>query len=276
MNVLKISYADESHIPALKEIWRECFGDSDEYIDFFFKNRFKSCKTVIALYDGKTIGAAYLMPVKAYEYGTLKNGWYGYAIGILKKYRKKGIYAMMHEKIIEDIKDGFYILCPANQKLCEYYASLGFKEFSFLKTIRIENKGTNCEFESKEIPAQKYVQIRNGYFNNDGLILWDDDAIDYAMKENKFCGGFTVEITSKAASYAVIARPFENFLMITESTVPKEYLKDVTAYLCEKYGFEYAVWTRASYDIAEGEAFLSGMSCNLKKPEFAYLNLVLN
>lgn len=275
---IKISYADKSHINALKEIWHECFGDSFRYIYFFFENRFDSCKTMIASYDGKTVGAAYLMPVKTYEYGVLKNGWYGYAIGILKEYRKNGIYAMMHEKIMNDInaKNEFYILCPANQKLCEYYSSLGFTEFSYLNSVKIPKCSTECIITSEKITAQRYTQLRNEYFPSDGFILWDEKAIEYAICENDFCGGFTSEITLNGKTFVLMARPLENGVKITESTVAERYLKDVTAYLCQRYGFDYAVWTRAAYELPNGNSFLSGMSCNLKKSETAYLNMVLN
>ena len=274
---IKISYADNSHIAELKEIWHECFGDSFDYINFFFENRFKSIKTVIALCDGKAIGAAYLMPVKAFEYGVLKNGWYGYAIGILKSFRKNGIYKMMHEKIMKDIteKNEFYILCPANEKLCEFYSSLGFKDFSYLNTVEIERCKTDNKIFEKEITAKKYFELRNKYFKSDGLIFWNEESIEYAIKENEFCGGFTSEFILNEKNFIVMARPFEDTIRIIESTVPSECLSDVTSYLCEEYKVNRVLWTRTSYE-ENGKNFLSGMAINLKKGDYPYLNLVLN
>lgn len=274
---LKISYATNDHIDALKYIWHECFGDEYEYINFFFKNRFKGIKTVIALYEEKVVGAAYLMPVKAMEYGEIKNGWYGYAIGILKEFRKNGIYAIMHQKIMEEIsaRNEFYILCPANEKLCEYYATLGFKEFSYLKTMKFDYCDTQCKISSDAISSKRYTELRNEFFNHDGFIFWDENAIDYAIKENEFCGGFADEIKIDKKAFAVLSRPFEKGIKIIESTVTDEYIKDITSHLLKKYGFEYALWTMPAYD-DESEKYLSAMSCNLKKGDFPYLNIVLN
>ena len=274
---IKISYADNSHIAELKEIWHECFGDSFDYINFFFENRFESVKTVIALYGGKTVGAAYLMPVEAYEYGVLKNGWYGYAIGILKDFRKNGIYKMMHKKIMKDIaeKNEFYILCPANEKLCEFYSSIGFKDFSYLSTIELKKCKTDFKVLEREITTKRYAKLRNKYFKNDGMIFWNEEAIEYAIKENTFCGGFTKEIIINEKSFSIMARPFEDTIKIIESTVPNECLSDVTAYLCEKYNVQSVLWTRASYEENE-KNFLSGMAINLKKGDYPYLNLLLN
>jgi len=274
---IKISYATDSHTNELKEIWHECFGDGYEYIDFFFENRFQSIKTVIALYEEKVVGAAYLMPVKAWEYGEIKDGWYGYAIGVLKEYRKNGIYAMMHEKIMNEINanNQFYILCPANKKLCEFYASLGFNEFSYLKTVKLNFCDTDKKASSKRISAKRYTELRNKFFNQDGFIFWDENAIEYAIKENEFCGGFADEIVIGGKAFAVMARPFEEGIRIIESTVPDEYMKDITSHLMQKHKAEYIVWTMPAYNNEE-EKYLSAMTCSLKKGDFPYLNLVLN
>jgi len=274
---IRISYATNKHINSLKDIWHECFGDGYEYIDFFFENRFKSIKTVIALYEEKVVGAAYLMPVKAMEYGVIKSGWYGYAIGILKEYRKNGIYAMMHEKIMAEIseKNEFYILCPANEKLCEYYSSLGFNEFSYLKTLKLDFCKTDKEISSEKISAKRYAELRNEFFSHDGFIFWDEEAIEYAIKENEFCGGFAEEIIVDGFSFVVLARPSENGIKIIESTVPHKYMKEITSHLIQKCKAAYVIWTLPAYN-NEDEKFLSSMTCNLKKGDFPYLNLVLN
>ena len=43
-----IRFANKTDIPQLKSIWKVCFGDSDEYIDFFFDHMFKPENAVVA------------------------------------------------------------------------------------------------------------------------------------------------------------------------------------------------------------------------------------
>lgn len=277
MEDLKISLANDCHKEDLIKIWQECFGDSREYIEFFLSQNFKRIKTVVAIADEKVVGAAYLLPVKSYEYKVLKNGWYGYAIGILPEYRKRGIYAKMHEKIMNGInsKNEFYILCPANEKLASFYASLGFMEYSYLADTKLFPKQEeNIEFE--DISAKEYELLRNSFFDENGLIIWNEVSLEYAIAENEFCGGFAKKVKTDKKEFALISRVQDNGVKITESTVPKEYMQKITSAICKKYGFEYAIWTRPSYEITDSEKYLCAMSCNLKKEKNAYLNLVLN
>lgn len=275
----KIQKADHSQIPQLKKIWSECFGDSDDYIDLFFKNRFGTSQAIAAVIEGKTVGAMYLLPVTAYEYGNLKKGWYAYAIGILEKYRKKGIYAAIHSEICEYIKahNQFYILCPANQKLYEYYRGLGFNDYACLAEITLFSDKGNDDYTLNSISPAEYVRERSSYFNEDGVILWDENAIEYALCENKFCGGFCAYLQNENSKYAVLARPQGDCMKILESTVPTCHMQSVTNCICRKYRVNSVIWERAVYDCPMADnTYISAVGINIKKPEYPYMNLVLS
>lgn len=275
----KIQKGDSDQIPQLKKIWSECFGDSDEYIDLFFEKRFKTTQTITATVGDKTVGAVYLLPVTVNEYGLLKKGWYGYAIGVLEKYRKNGIYAAIHAKICEYIKthNQFYILCPANHKLYEYYCGLGFSDYAYLSEITLFPNGSNTDFTIHGISPTEYMRERNLYFNEDGIIYWDENAIEYALCENDFCGGFCAYLQEKNNKYIVLARPHEGSLKISESTVPKCHMQSVTSYMCRKYQVNSVTWERAAYDFPKADnTYISAIGINIKKPEYPYMNLVLD
>lgn len=274
-----IKKAEESQIPELKKIWIECFGDSEAYVDMFFEKRFKSTVCLTAVYQNKTIGAMYLLPVFAYEYGKIKNGWYGYAVGVLKEYRKNGIYAAMHNKICKYLKanNEFYILCPANRKLYDFYRTLGFSDYAFLKdTTILPNGETSADLELNDITPAEYVILRNSYFNNNGLIFWNETAIEYAMEENKFCNGFAASLNICGKEYALFARINDETIKIIESTVPQKHILTATNFLCKKYGVKSAVWTRAAYETEGGDEYISCIGVNIKKADFPYINLLLN
>lgn len=275
----EIALASDADIPALKEIWAVCFGDSAQYIDFFFKKRFPSCTAVCARHNGRAIGAAYLMPVSTMEYGALKKGRYAYAVGLLPPYRGRGIYPMMHRKIMKKLKElnEFFILCPANKKLADYYRSIGFSEFSYLAQRKVICANNSHDFDISDISADKYMNMRNKFFRSDGCIFWDEEAVRYAIEENSCGGGFAAEITCSSGSYAVLAAPRGAMLKIVEATVPDNMIESVSSFLCRKYGFSSAVWNIPAYMSKSGEqCFLSGMTCNLKKGDYPYINLLLN
>ncbi len=43
--------------------------------------------------------------------------------------------------------------------------------------------------------AKEYKEIRDRYFDAEGYVEWDEEAIRYAMKENVFCGGAALKLT---------------------------------------------------------------------------------
>lgn len=274
-----IQTAKPNQLPELKKIWAECFDDGNEYIELFFRHRYPGITALTAICSGKTVGAVYLMPVLAEEYGVIKKGMYIYAAGVLKEYRKNGIFAAMQNKINLHLKqnDEFCILCPANQKLYGYYCNLGYSDYSYLTDIAVSAGDTAAEnFKSESISAEEYIRLRNSYFKSDGLIRWNEEAVNYAMVENTFCGGYSFKISDASAAYAILARPFGDTVKIIESTVPQNLMKPITNFICKKYGKKSAIWTRASYDAYGNQAYISALSINLKKAEYPYMNLLLN
>ena len=53
---------------ALKALWREVFGDTDEYIDAFFQNVYQPSMASVIEEDGTVVAAAYAVPFGAVRY----------------------------------------------------------------------------------------------------------------------------------------------------------------------------------------------------------------
>lgn len=267
--MIEFSKASSEHIPDLKKIWKICFDDENIYIDFFFENKFPSCSCMVATDNGNVIGCVYLMPVSTYEYGTKKKGFYGYAIGILPEYRGRGIYARMDALIYDYIvkNNMFYILSPANEKLCNFYKSLGFTENAFVSERILSSAEKTEAYNSNKLSAEDYYRLRN--FEN--MIFWDKASLKYALLENEFVGGENLYIPS--IDIFVLVRKQDDFLIVIESNVTKENIQKVTDYLCERYNTSKIRWILPpSFD---GSKILYGLSRNLKKDNY-YLNLILN
>ncbi len=269
---LTVSLALGEQYGDLKLIWKICFSDSDEYIDFFFKNRINSCYPIVATYDNKVIGGMYLMPVTAYEYSKIKKGLYGYAIGVLPEYRKNGVYRYIHSKIDEYIteKNMFYILSPANEKLCEYYKSLGFIENAYVCEETYE-KTTN---ESKRYVAEKldvnhYFNLRQEYFKDKNPIIWDSNALQYVLDENSHTDGENLYIKENENEYFVLLRKGENEVTVIESNIDNP--SDFNNFILDRYKCNKIRWIKAE----STNKILYGLTCNLKKNNY-YLNLILN
>lgn len=269
--MFEIKKATNKHIPKLKEIWNICFGDDMKYIDFFFNNRFSTCECVIAVnHEDIPIAAMYLLPVTAFEYGKSKRGFYVYAIGVIPKYRGTGIYKKMHSMLREYLiqHNMFCILCPANSKLCEYYKTLGFIENAYVNEICIQKNNTPKNYTLKQLDAKTYYKLRNSYFNSP--IYWDENALDYVLRENEFTHGVNLMIKDNEDNeYFALVRNNT----VTESNIPPEKMEEMTNYLCSLMSKDKLTWITECRD--DNEKILLGLSCNLKKDNY-YLNLILN
>ena len=274
-NNIQISIAKKEHIEQLKNIWKICFGDSDDYVDFFFKNRFETCYGVIASVDDKVAGAMYLLPVKAREYDCEKNGFYIYAIGVLPEYRGKSIYVTMHSVLYDYLKANnlFCILCPANKKLAEYYKSLGFVENAYVYEDKYTGKEEIFNFTARELKAEEFELIRNKSFKDINPILWDKVALEYVLKENIYCNGKNLIIEFDNNKYFLLLRGAGDVITVYESNVTdKEIKQKISNYLSKIYNTKNIHWICAK---GNSEPILYGLSCNLKKNNY-YLNLILN
>ncbi len=49
---MEFTHAVREDIPALRKIWEQCFGDSEVYLDFYFRNRFIPEDTLIVREEG--------------------------------------------------------------------------------------------------------------------------------------------------------------------------------------------------------------------------------
>ncbi len=269
---LMVSLATREQYSDLKLIWKTCFGDSDDYIDFFFENRINSCYPIVATYDNKVIGGMYLMPVKTYEYSKIKNGLYGYAIGVLPEYRKNGVYKHIHSKIDEYItnKNMFYILSPANEKLCEYYKSLGFIENAYISEETFEKtteKGKT--FVTENLDKNHYFNLRQECFKDKSPIIWDKEALLYVLDENSLAGGENLYIKENDKEYFLLIRKTKNEVIVIESNIDNP--NDFNNFIMDRYKCDKVKWIKP----ATNNKILYGLTCNLKKDNY-YLNLILN
>lgn len=112
-------------------LWKEAFGDSEEYINFFLDTH-KGCTLVPLTENGELVSALYLID------GTLNNvdGFYLFAAATFKAHRSKGYMAKLLKLAQETAKQNgrsFIALVPAEKSLFDYYSRFGYKTAFYAK-----------------------------------------------------------------------------------------------------------------------------------------------
>ena len=120
-----------------------------------------------------------------------------------------------------------------------------FENFSyrFKKNKLISNNYNFCK-----ATAFEYKEIRDKYYCDNGDIVWDEEAINYAIKWNEYYGGKTEIVESKTnndsiSKWIIMYHVNNKTLYITETTLYGEQLDSVINLLMEMTNTYYAEYT---------------------------------
>ena len=112
-------------ISELRALWKEAFGDTDDFLDVFFDKIFSFSRCRCVIEDGKVSAALYWFDC---EYEKRKVA-YLYAIATLTEYRGRGLCSALMADTHEHLKKCGYslsMLVPASKDLFSFYEKLGY------------------------------------------------------------------------------------------------------------------------------------------------------
>ena len=113
---------------ALMALWKEVFGDSDEYIDTFFREVYRPGMASVIEENGEIAAAAYAVPFGKYRYI--------YAVATKPEYRGRGYGKAAMQRVLSYIASKPFgnsnhvsLTCePDNKAAYGLYKRLGFNE----------------------------------------------------------------------------------------------------------------------------------------------------
>lgn len=127
-----IRYGLDRDFEKAKEIWKECFLDSDEEREFYFNNLYDKDKFLVLEEDNEIKASLYENPYKLNINGNIFNSIYIVGVGVSPEYRGKGYMdRLLKNCIIDNRHKGmeFFYLCPINPMI---YRKYGFEYISNL------------------------------------------------------------------------------------------------------------------------------------------------
>lgn len=221
-----ITFADEKMLPQLKHIWKECFGDGDDYIKMYFDGRFKCGKCLVYICDDMVCAMLVMYNGKIVLKDGIQNAHYIYGVATLPEYRGRGISTELLKYAGDYIKSkgSTAVLAPAEPKLIEFYKKRGFAESFYIKQAEWTALESDVQIEYSSLDGSEYKCMRDSFFGSDGYFCWDEQMLDYALSENEFCGGKSHKIIFNSKSYAVLYYVNDVTLYVQESTIPDDIL----------------------------------------------------
>lgn len=115
--------------PRLRQIWKESFGDSERFIDLFFRSAYAPERSLVLIRQEELVGAGYWLDCAVAG----KRLAYLYAIAIDSRYQRQGLGTQllkaMHHRLARQGYAGA-LLVPGSRELRGFYAQLGYRTSS--------------------------------------------------------------------------------------------------------------------------------------------------
>lgn len=183
-------------IPQLRDLWKDAFGDNDEFLDNFYQNAFEKSRCRVALVkntadDSDDIDSGNLTAALYWFHCTVNNQKvaYVYAIATAKKFRGNGACHMLLEDTHRHLKSLGYssvILSPANEALVHLYE--GCKYELCTKRSRIECVAIDMGIKLREIDKEEYATLRREFLPVNAVIQ-ENENLDFLATQTRFYVG---------------------------------------------------------------------------------------
>lgn len=232
----EIRLAKKGEIVRQKEIWKLCFGDQDNYIDFYYAQRYKEEETLLLLHDGEISAMLTLIPVKVIAPDKRShNSAMLYALATHPKYRGKGLATQLLDfcnRYLRSRNITFSILVPAGRHLFDFYHKQGYRDGFYLREVRLTREmierssfRESCKCAIFPIIPQEYNRRRNKQLNGRLHIAYTDEDIAYQKKLSQQSGAEIYALDfEEVQGCLVLERMTPDKLLIKELLLPGELI----------------------------------------------------
>lgn len=177
--------ATRRDIPALRELWKEAFGDSDAYLDTFYDLGFGTHRCRLALEGEELLGALYWFPCSCRG----QEMAYIYAVATYVKARGRGVATTLLQDTWSHLESqGCHatILVPGTGDLVRFYAKMGYRPCSPQGRLRAQAQGPACVL--KAVSPRRYGELRRAMLPPDAVVQ-EDCNLDFLATQAKLYAG---------------------------------------------------------------------------------------
>lgn len=126
-----IQFADEETRPQVREMWKIVFGDPDNYMEVYFRHKYRDENTLLYMEGGKAVASLQMLLYQFTFCGTEIPVIYLSGVSTLPEYRKKGYVRQLLMRSFEEAvqrKVPLMLLVPQEEWLLKFYDKYGFAQ----------------------------------------------------------------------------------------------------------------------------------------------------
>lgn len=165
---MRFDYPKKSHIPQLKHLWKEAFGDGDKFLVDFFTTAFDSRRSR-CIFDGE-IPVAMVYWFDIFCHGVPMA--YLYAVAVDSRYRGRGFCRQLLTDTHRCLQTSGYagaLLVPADESLRKMYATMGYRDAT--PVSRVSCTAGSEPTAIRRIDGKEYHRLRQDFLPQGGAEL---------------------------------------------------------------------------------------------------------
>lgn len=182
---MRIDYPEKDQIPALRRLWKEAFGDTDDFLDTFFSLGFAGDRCHCVTLGGQVGAALYWLDMD-YSGGKLA---YIYAVATADGFRGRGLCRLLMADVHEVLKSRGYaggILVPQDAGLAEMYQKMGYQPCSGIRQLAC--RAADTPISLRTIDAVTYQTLRDGLLPPEAVRLGEQALVFLAAQVRFYAG----------------------------------------------------------------------------------------
>lgn len=182
---MTIKSPDFAQIPALRKLWQQAFGDTDAFLDIFFKTAYSPNRCRCVILDGQLAAALYWFDcrLEGMRYAYL------YAVATDLAHRNKGLCSALLEDTHRHLFELGYVgtvLVPGEASLFQFYEKAGYRTFGFVDEFACASSG--CPIELHAVDSKIYATLRRALLPAGGL-LQEGETLAFLNRFSQFYAG---------------------------------------------------------------------------------------
>ncbi len=170
-----IGYPEEKHVPDLKNLWADVFGDSQDVINNFFGKTSKNENVFCAFYGDEPVSVMYAVESNIFLQNAEYKAYYVYAVCTKKEHRGNSLMKKVFSFLESEARKrsvSYLFLVPAEESLFPLYESIGFSvAFVNKETLIKKSESKTRSFSSRNLSYEEYKTLREKYINVPQAIL---------------------------------------------------------------------------------------------------------
>ena len=164
-----------NQLPALRYLWKEAFGDTDDFLDSFQSTAFDPNRCRCVTLDKNTVAALYWFDCSLEG----KPIAYLYAIATANAYRGRGICHALMENTHSHLRVLGYegcVLVPSSKELFDFYGRLGYDVSCHVSEFQCSASQESVAV--RRVSKTEYAELRHSLLPLGGVVQ-ENENIDF-------------------------------------------------------------------------------------------------